>query len=206
MALQVIGAGVGRTGTHALKLALEHLGLGPTHHMEEVLKDPARHIPMWISAVEGNPDWDAIYQGFASAVDWPTASFWKELSEAYPKAKIVLTIRSPESWAESFSETINKLMAGADQAPPHMQPFMKMAKGDLGKAGFIGLSTKEEMIKAFNTHVARVKEGVPADRLLVFEVKDGWEPLCDFLGKPVPSEPFPRTNNRADFWERLKGP
>ena len=118
MTLQVIGAGVGRTGTHALKLALEQLGVGPTHHMEEVLKDPPRHIPMWIAAAEGKPDWEAAYSGYASAVDWPTASFWQELAEVYPQAKVILTVRSPESWAESFSETINKLMAGADQAPP----------------------------------------------------------------------------------------
>lgn len=206
MALQVIGAGVGRTGTHALKLALEQLGLGPTHHMEEVIKDPPRHVPLWIAAAEGKPDWEAAYSGYASAVDWPTASFWKELAGMYPKAKVVLTVRSPESWADSFSETINTLMAGADQAPPHMQPFMRMGKGVLGKAGFIGLSDRADLIRAFNTHVERVKSGVPADRLLIYEVKDGWEPLCNFLGKPVPSDPFPRTNSRADFWERLKGP
>ena len=206
MTLHVIGAGVGRTGTHALKLALEQLGFGPTHHMEEVLKDPPRHIPMWIAAADGKPDWEAAYGGYGSAVDWPTASFWQELSEVYPQAKIVLTVRSPESWAESFSETINKLMAGSAQAPPHMQPFMHMANGVLGKAGFIGRNSREEMIDAFNTHIARVKQGVDPERLLVFEVKDGWNPLCSFLGKPVPTEAFPRTNSREDFWTRLKGP
>src|SRR2546421_9198083 len=91
MALRVIGAGVGRTGTYSLKLALDRLGLGPTHHMEEVIHDPPRQVPLWTAAARGNPDWRSLYQGYNSAVDWPTASFWKELSELYPKAKVVLT-------------------------------------------------------------------------------------------------------------------
>ncbi|MFN4143467.1 sulfotransferase family protein [Aestuariivirga sp.] len=204
MPLQVIGAGVGRTGTYSLKLALERLGLGPTHHMEEVIKDPPRHVPGWHAAALGKVDWDVLYEGYGSAVDWPTASFWKELSEEYPEAKVVLSTRSPESWHDSFSETIHKLMGGADQAPPHMKPFLEMAAAVLGKAGFSGKTSREELIAAFNAHNDAVKEGVPSGRLLVYEVRDGWEPLCDFLGCDVPDEPFPRSNNREDFWDRIK--
>ena len=204
MSLQVIGAGVGRTGTHSLKLALERLGLGPAHHMEEVIKDGPRQVPGWHQAALGEPDWDMLYDGYNSAVDWPTASFWRELAEEYPDAKFVLSNRASESWYESFSETINKLMQGADQAPPHMQPFMAMAEAVLGKAGFTGRATREELLDAYNAHVDAVKAELPPGRLLVFDVRDGWEPLCAFLGREVPDEPFPRTNNRADFWDRLK--
>ncbi|HOB63478.1 MAG TPA: sulfotransferase, partial [Candidatus Competibacteraceae bacterium] len=118
MTMHVIGAGVGRTGTYSLKLALNQLGLGPCHHMEEVLHNMAVQVPLWTAALEGRPDWQAIYHGYSSTVDWPTACFFRELHAAYPTAKFVLTHRSPESWADSFGETIYKLMAGRDQAPP----------------------------------------------------------------------------------------
>ena len=204
MSLQVIGAGVGRTGTYSLKLALERLGFGPTHHMEEVIKDMDRHVPGWHRAAEGEADWEALYEGYNSAVDWPTASFWRELSEAYPDAKFVISNRSAESWYESFSETIHKLLQGADQAPPPTQPLLAMGKAVIGKAGFYGPTTREELIAAYNTHVAAVRAEIGEDRLLVFDYRDGWEPLCGFLGREVPDEPFPRSNNREDFWERFK--
>ena len=204
MTLQVVGAGVGRTGTYSLKLALDQLGLGPTHHMEEVINNPLAQIPLWTAAAHGNPDWARNYEGYNSAVDWPTASFWKELSALYPDSKVVLTLRAPESWYDSFSETIFKLLAGADQAPPHMRPLLEMGAAVIGKAGFMGKTERQELIKAFNDHTAKVKAGVPAGRLLVYEVKQGWEPLCKFLGLPVPSEPFPKSNNREDFWDRIK--
>jgi Sulfotransferase domain len=205
MSLAVIGVGVGRTGTYSLKLALEQLGLGPCHHMEEVIKDPPTHVPLWMSAAQGKPDWDKNYKDFNSAVDWPTASFWQELANNYPKARFVLTLRSTASWVQSFSETIQKLLAGKDQAPPQMQPFIEMGIAVLGKAGFTAAQDHEALAKAFEAHNYAVRAGLPKDRLLVYEVKDGWTPLCKFLDKPVPSEPFPKTNNREDFWERIKG-
>ena len=204
MSLQVIGAGVGRTGTYSLKLALERLGFGPTHHMEEVIKDVPRNAPMWQKAAEGAPDWEALYAGYKSAVDWPTASFWRELMTVYPKAKFVISGRSAESWYDSFSETIHKLMLGADHAPPPMQPFMAMAKPVLGKAGFYGPTTREELIAAYNNHMNAVKAEIPPERLLVFNYRDGWAPLCSFLGCAVPDEPFPQSNNREEFWDRIK--
>jgi len=116
MTLHVIGAGVGRTGTYSLKLAIDQLGLGRCHHMEEVILNMPAQVPHWAAAVSGHPDWEAIYKGYESAVDWPTAGFFRELHSAYPSAKFVLTLRNPESWAESFSETIYKLVAGRDHA------------------------------------------------------------------------------------------
>lgn len=204
MSIKVIGAGVGRTGTYSLKLALERLGLGPTHHMEEVIKDVPRNAPKWERAAKGEADWEDLYDGYQSAVDWPTASFWRELAEAYPDAKVVISNRSAESWYESFSETIFKLMEGADHAPPPMQPFMSMAKAVLGKAGFYGVSSREDLIAAYNRHFAAVTSTLPASRLLVLDYRDGWAPLCKFLGCAVPDEPFPRSNNREDFWARIQ--
>jgi hypothetical protein len=108
MTLKVIGAGVGRTGTYSLKLALNKLSFGPCHHMEEVLHNMPVQTPLWADALAGDPAWETIYQGYVSAVDWPTAGFFRELYAAYPRAKIILTHRSPESWTASISETINK--------------------------------------------------------------------------------------------------
>jgi hypothetical protein len=203
MPLQVIGTGVGRTGTYSLKLALEQLGLGPCHHMEEVIFNPQRHVPLWSQVVQGQPDWEAAYDGYHSAVDWPTAAFWQELAEEYPQAKIILTTRSQESWYESFSETILSLMATQDQAPPEMKPFMEMATGVIEKTGIGTKSSKEEIIRAFNTHNDAIRSTIPEERLLVYEVREGWEPLCEFLGMPVPDTPFPNTNGKEEFWERL---
>ncbi len=205
MTLKIIGAGVGRTGTYSLKLAINRLELGPCHHMEEVLLNQGTQVPLWANAVAGKPDWSAIYQGYASAVDWPTAGFFRELSAAYPSAKFVLTVRSPESWAESFSATIYKLLAGRDQAPPEMQAWLDMAVAVIDKTGFPAGLDVAALKNAFTAHNDAVKATVPADRLLTFQVKEGWGPLCDFLGVPAPDEPFPRTNDRGEFWDRVAG-
>lgn len=205
MAISVIGAGVGRTGTYSLKLAINQLGLGPCHHMEEVLMNMPVQVPLWSAALGGRPDWEAIYDGYGSAVDWPTAGFFRELLKAYPTAKFVLTHRSPENWADSFGETIYTLLAGRDQAPPEMKDWLDMASGVVVRTGFPEGLDRDALIKAFNAHNDAVKNTIPARQLLVYQVKDGWAPLCEFFGKPVPAEPFPRTNDRAEFWERVKG-
>lgn len=204
MTLQVIGAGVGRTGTYSLKLALEQLGFGPCYHMEEVFKDAPRRIALWNAALAGEPDWPALFEGYNAAVDWPVAAFWHELAAAYPQAKVVLTTRDPEIWYESFSETIFKLLAGRDEAPPQVGPWFEMAIGVTQKSGFDGTMSRTDIRRAFKDQVAAVKAAIPPERLLVFEVKDGWEPLCTFLGKPVPAMPFPNTNNTEEFWELVR--
>jgi hypothetical protein len=205
MTLQVIGAGVGRTGTYSLKLAINRLGLGPCHHMEEVLLNRPVHVPLWAAAVAGKPDWPAIYDGYRSAVDWPTAGFVRELAAAYPKAKFVLTTRSPESWTDSFSATIYKLIAARAQAPAEMQPWLDMAYGVIARTGFPDGLDLPALKAAFEAHNAAVRALIPADRLLVYQVKEGWGPLCAFLGVPEPAEPFPRSNDRAEFWDRVSG-
>ena len=136
MARSVIGAGVGRTATYSLKIAINQLGFGPCHHMEAVLQGMPVQVPLWNAAIDGSADWAAIYEGFGSAVDWPTACFFRELSVAYPDAKFVLTHRDPETWAASFSETIYKLLAGKDQGPPEMHDWLVMAERVIEKTGF----------------------------------------------------------------------
>jgi len=205
MTMQVIGVGVGRTGTYSLKLAINQLGLGPCHHMEEVLHNQLVQVPLWAAAVNGHPDWEAIYTGYDSAVDWPTAGFFRELSATYPRAKFILTLRSPESWAESFSQTIYKLVAGRADAPEDMHAWLDMAGGVVSKTGFPGGLDVSALRNAFNAHTNAVKASIPADQLLIYQVKDGWEPLCAFLDRPVPAEPFPRTNDRGEFWDRVSG-
>jgi hypothetical protein len=204
MTIEVIGAGVGRTGTYSLKLALEQLGFGPCYHMEEVFKEPPRRIALWNDALAGKPDWPATFEGYDAAVDWPVAAFWRELAAAYPDAKVVLNTRSTESWCQSFTQTIFKLLAERDSAPAHVQPWFDMAFGVVQKSGFNGTMSRAELAAAFEREIAAVQAALPPERLLVFEVKDGWEPLCTFLDQPVPDMPFPRTNNTAEFWELVK--
>jgi len=201
MVLRVIGAGVGRTGTFSTKLALEQLGFGPCHHMEEVDETSSREIALWQAAVQGSADWSENYAGFTAAVDWPTAAFWRELAEAYPDAKMLLTVRPAEEWYRSFSETIDPFLTTADRAPPEQRPFLDMVAAVIRKTGFRIPSTREDAVRAFDRHVETVKATIPADRLLVFEVKQGWGPLCRHLGVLVPAAEFPKTNNKEDFWK-----
>jgi len=120
-------------------------------------------------------------------------------------AKFILTVRSPESWVASFSETIYKLLAGRDQAPKEMRAWLEMAVGVIDKTGFPGGLDAAGLTKAFNAHNDAVKATIPPSHLLVYQVKDGWGPLCEFLGVPVPASPFPRTNDRGEFWDRVSG-
>lgn len=205
MALKVVGAGIGRTGTMSLKTALEQLGFGPCHHMVEVLGRMPEQVPLWNAALAGNPDWEAIYDGYQSAVDWPTARFYRELHAAYPDAKFVLGYRSPESWAESFSHTIYLALSDTSKAPDEQQDWLRMATELLDQNGIPQGLDVAELETAFSAHVDAVKASIPSEQLLVFEAGDGWEPLCSFLGVPVPDGPYPRTNDRVKFWELMKG-
>ena len=205
MSMQVIGVGVGRTGTYSLKLAINQLGFGPCHHMEEVLHNMPVQVPLWSNAVADKADWAQIYEGYQSAVDWPTACFYRELVAEFPSAKFVLTQRNPERWADSFGATIYKLLAGRDAAPQEMHAWLDMANAVIGKTGFPAGLDHDGLIEAFVAHNNAVKEAIPSGQLLDFAVKDGWDPLCGFLDVPVPSEPFPRTNDRGEFWDRVNG-
>jgi hypothetical protein len=206
MSLAVIGAGLGRTGTLSLKLALETLGLGPCHHMEEVMRHPAQ-IPVWQAAGRGEPvDWAALLADYRSTVDWPSAQFWPELPRCFPAAKIVLTVRDTERWYESFSKTIMMLMSAREAAPNEiMKAIFDMSQDVILRRAFDGRLDDPTHVKAcFERHNAAVKAAVPPDRLLVYEVAQGWEPLCRFLGVTVPAMPFPRVNSTPEFWELVQ--
>ncbi|MFK7882297.1 sulfotransferase family protein [Roseobacter sp.] len=204
MTLKVIGAGLGRTGTYSLRLAINELGLGPCFHMEDVATNMPVQLPLWRAAAAGQADWDAIYDGFNSAVDWPTARFFRELSAVYPEAKFVLSIRDPNTWADSFGETIYKMISDKENAPPQFHDWLDMATDIITQTGIPTGADRDGLAKAFSAHVSLVQEAIPAERLLVFQAKEGWEPLCAFLGVPVPEMDFPRTNNRSEFWDLIE--
>jgi len=205
MPLTVIGAGLGRTGTLSLKRALEELGLGPCHHMEEVMAHPDQ-IPIWHAAGRGDTvDWGELLAGYRSSVDWPSAQFWAELADRFPAAKIVLTVRDTDRWYESFSKTILTLLDAPDAPNPTIGAILAMTQEVIVRRAFDGRLDDPDHIKAsFDRHNATVKAALPPDRLLVFEVAQGWEPLCAFLGVPVPAAPFPRLNSTKEFWELVQ--
>jgi len=204
MALQVIGAGLGRTGTMTLKLALEELGLGPCHHMIEVFRNP-QQAPFWKAAADGKTvDWDAGFTGYTSTVDWPSAYFYKELAAHFPEAKVILTRRDTQRWYESISQTILKAL-------PIMAANPNWPADDPGRFSDIIVrghtfnhDLSEANVKAaYDRHNDEVIRAIPADRLLVFQATDGWAPLCRFLGVAEPSTPFPRSNSRDEFWTHI---
>ena len=198
MALKVIGSGLGRTGTMSLKLALEQLGLGPCHHMVEVFMHPDT-VPLWVAAGKGKPDWDAIFADYSSMVDYPGCKFWRELMDHYPDAKVLHSVRDPDRWFDSTQATIFAPGSGARNAPEPMREFFDMVIAD-----FEGrLDDRAYMVERFKRHTDEVIRAVPKDRLLVFEASQGWEPLCAFLGVPVPQTPYPRENTTADFQARV---
>ena len=203
MTLSVISAGFGRTGTMSLKLALEELDLGPCHHMIEVIHNGEAQVPLWNAALAGKPDYAAIYDGYKSAVDWPTAAFWQNVADTYPDAKVILSTRSAESWYTSISETILATVWAPETWPPQATEWCKMVSKVLERS-FGDAREKDELIATFHAHEANVKATVPPERLLVHSAKDGWGPLCAFLEVPVPLTPYPRTNSKEEFFQHMK--
>lgn len=208
MALDVIGSGFGRTGTKSLKAALERLGYGNCHHMHEIVEHPDQ-VAHWQKLAAGKTvDWNDVFAGYRSQVDWPGAHVWRELAEAFPQAKVVHTVRPEEQWWASFNKTIGKLMGRYTDLPlpPHIRDILAAWNDLAGKGTFGGvLDDKAVGLAAFRRRTEEVLNALPAERVLVFDVAEGWEPLCAFLGAKVPDEPFPHHNLRADFWEVLGG-
>jgi hypothetical protein len=206
MTLQVIGAGLGRTGTFSLKLALEHLGAGPCYHMMEVAAHP-EHSAFWLAANRGESvDWQLIFASYSATVDWPACAFWRDLLTSYPDARVILTVRDSAGWYSSFCETI---LARVENLPPLASPAMR-ALYELGneiilQRTFRGSAADKGLaIDIFEAHNSSVIAAVEARRLLVFNVADGWEPLCRFLELPVPGIDFPKVNPRAEFSSTLR--
>jgi len=199
VALSVIGAGYGRTGTLSLKYALEMLGYNKCHHMLEVINNPGED-QQWLAAARGETvDWDALFAGYQAAVDWPTCHFYRQLAEHYPAAKVILTVRDPRSWFDSMSNTTLRVIRQG-MASGRIGPNGNLGTELVVKAAFAGnIDDPEHAVAAFNRHTAEVQTHIDPNRLLVYEVQQGWEPLCEFLGQPVPDDPFPRVNSREEF-------
>jgi hypothetical protein len=206
MPLTVIGAGLGRTGTLSLKLALEQLGLGPCHHMREVFQHP-RLLRYWEDAAAGRPvNWEEVFAGYRSTVDWPSTHFWRELAAAYPQAKVILTVRPEAAWWASFSRTIPLLLERHTAiSDPHARGVLAMGRAIVAEQTMSGRPGDEATALAvYRRRIAEVTAEIAPERLLVFDVAEGWAPLCGFLGLPVPDAPFPRTNSAEEFWDPSK--
>lgn len=202
--MQVIGAGFGRTGTLSLKAALEQLGFGPCYHMYELLGH-LDHAPYWIAANKGDPD--ALRMPLAeyqATVDWPGCVFWSDLCDLYPEAKVVLSVRPPERWYDSFRETVGAVISGPRPAdlPETFTPMFEVSDGIVRDRSFgaaFDLDDADKVIASYEAHNAAVRAAVAPPRLLEFDVAQGWEPLCAFLGVPVPGGEFPNVNDREQF-------
>ncbi len=155
-------------------------------------------------------NWDKLYEDYDAAVDWPTVDFYKELVKKYPDMKVILTIRSAESWYESFKNTVyvSFLKAKDMTEDDPKYPFVRMCS-DIPFGGALAdpkqFADKEKIIKLYNDHNEEVKRIVPADRLYVMELGSGWEGLCKFLGKEVQKEPYPRSNSTKEFRQLVNG-
>jgi len=197
--LKVIGAGFGRTGTTSMKEALELLGYQKCHHMREVMMN-SRQVELFDRVSLGlDVDWDEVFEGFNAAVDWPSAARYKELMEKYPEAKVILTMRDAESWYESTKETIyavsNSVPFIISLLVPRVRNNMAMVQRLVWQEVFDGrFENREHAIEVYNKSIEEVISHVPDDRLLVHSSKEGWEPLCAFLDKPIPDQPYPHSN------------
>ena len=204
--MKVIGAGFGRTGTMSQKAALEQLGFGPSFHMIDVARQPEL-LPGWQAAADGEVvDWAQLLEGWKSTVDWPACTFWEQISAAFPEAKVLLSVRDPEAWYASCMKSIHasaqaasrgELEGGSVEVSPEA---MKMINGLIWEGTFKGrFDDKDFAIGIYESHNEDVKSKVEPDNLLVYEVKEGWQPLCDFLQVPVPDGPMPHLNDAASF-------
>ena len=218
MSIQIIGAGFPRTGTNTLKRSLETLGYNKTYHMKELLVKP-ENLHYWTTLDNtGTTDWDGLYEGYAASVDFPAYPYYKEHLKRYPDAKIILTVRPFEKWYTSIHSTIwqagpqtigEKLGMMAKMAfNPRLRKVIKcvkLAKKKVFAEQMQGrFEDKAFAEKTFHQHIEDVKAYVPADKLLIYDVSDGWAPLCKFLDKPVPSEPLPHLNKKENFKTMLK--
>ncbi len=217
--MKIIGAGFGRTGTTSLKAALETLGFGPSYRLDEVFKHPEQ-VAFWEAARRGERvDWEGFFAGYGVAVDWPAFSFYRELMEALPEAPVILTVRDPERWYESVRSTIygiHKLSAGpapvrlafvlAGLFAPAVTGIARLADRTLWDGAFEGrFEDRRHAIETFQRHNEAVRRQVPPERLLVYDVREGWGPLCDFLGVEAPDGPFPHLNDTREMRRRLIG-
>lgn len=208
MTLEIIGSGFGRTGTRSLKDALEILGFGPCHHMDEVLDNPDQ-VPKWQAYAAGlATDVADLFAGYRAQVDWPGAHVWRQSAARFPQAKVLHSVRPEEKWWASYSKTIGKLMTIYRDLPmpPHVHDMMAAADQMIVQDTLGGKPLdREACLAAYRARLAEVQATIAPERLLIFDVAQGWGPLCAFLGVPVPDQPFPRRNDSVEFWDDLGG-
>ena len=204
--MRIIGAGFGRTGTMSLKAALERLGVGPCLHMIDVIRAPELAEP-WRRRVAGEPvDWTAALADWGSTVDWPGCSYWEELADVFPDAPILLNDRDGDAWYESCLQTIHAANAPERDgavADDEVSGMIRSLIWDGTFGGWERFLDRERAIEIFHRHNDEVRERVPDDRLVEFSLGDGWAPLCDALGAPVPDESFPHLNDTSAFREMI---
>jgi sulfotransferase family protein len=215
--VELIGAGLPRTGTLTQKQALELLGMGPCFHWIDVLADLDVQVPLWDGALDGRVQPAAILESYRSTVDWPGGYFYRQLLEAFPDAKVLLSVRDPGRWEASFRETIVQMCFGESllrllssaraRVDPRWRRYLALVDRMFWSAegSFSDGHSRRALIDRFLAHNEEVKRVVPAERLLVWEVSEGWEPLCEFLGVDVPAQPLPHANDRATFTDRVIG-
>lgn len=204
MTLHVVGAGFGRTGTNSLKVALEQLGFSKCHHMREVFTSTSQ-VEAWLAASRGESvDWDHVFRGYQASCDWPSSAYWERLIEHYPNSKVILTWRDPEAWYESTRSTIYRVVpsvpAWLAMLVPHVRRANDMVNRTVWHCIFDGrFEDREHALQVYRENAERVRRVVPTERLLTFEAKQGWEPLCAFLGVPTPDAPYPHTNEAREI-------
>ncbi len=205
MSLSVIGAGFGRTGTLSLKAALESLGFGPCYHMENVFGSD-EHLRRWRDIAAGEPaDWNEVFAGYQSTVDWPGTLYWGQLADAFPDARVLLSVRPEDSWWRSFSTTIKKLIESRDTVDDDgLRSVLDYADDIINVQTFGGaMQDKEAVMTAYRARIDEVIAETDPERLLVFDVEEGWGPLCAFLRVDPPDKSFPHVNDRQEFWQHF---
>jgi hypothetical protein len=206
MALKVLGVGLGRTGTNSLKVALERLLGSPCYHMFELIAHP-QHVPVWEHAVRGEEvDWHALLDGYAATVDWPGCAFWRELAAAHQDAPVLLSTRdSAQTWWASMEHTIIPALQGPMlSGHPDLMRGQEMVR-ELFRTRFTpDFADRDAAIAEYERHRDDVRREVPAGRLIEWQPRDGWEPICSQLGLPVPETPFPHENSSEDFGENVE--
>ena len=194
--LQVIGVGFGRTGTLSLKRALELLGVGRCYHFIEMTR--SGHVGRWLRVARGEaPDWTSLFSGYGATTDWPAAHYYRELAAAFPDARFVLTVRDAGSWYRSMATTLERLRELVPAWVPGLRGFAELTDRIIWNGTFDGrFADRDHAIACFEAHSAAVCATLPPARLLVFDVREGWPPLCAFLDLAAPPDtPFPHVND-----------
>jgi len=204
--MKIIGAGLSRTGTMTMRFVLDKLGF-PCYHMEIAVRNFERgDLDQWIEFLEGRSkmDWKALFDGYEATMDAPACFFYRELMEEFPDAKVILTVREPEKWYESAAKLrhLHNTMVEKLRFVPRFKAFQRVYRS-VEKILIRNGDSREALIAAFEAHNQAVKAAVPPERLLIFDARDGYAPLCKFLGVPVPDEPFPHMNSGIAQVDRL---